>query len=120
MNFNSDLSKSYPFYPIPGLSELSEESGHPSSNVNHPLHHTTRHEAATRILNTPDAAFVSQIVDAFSATPNEHLNPAQQSGCIDGINPSPLLQAVLAPNPYDHRNTTMGLPAHMPPMNLLP
>uniref|UniRef100_H2XKE0 Uncharacterized protein n=1 Tax=Ciona intestinalis TaxID=7719 RepID=H2XKE0_CIOIN len=119
MNFNSDLSKSsFPFYNIPGLSELTEDNTHVpplSGALTHPLHHGARHEAATRILNTPDAAFVSQIVDAFSAPSAEHISQAQQAGCIEGVGNSPLLQAVLSQNPYEHRNVApLGVSSSMP------
>jgi len=55
------------------VDELPLTGTHTASH--HPMQHGDgRHEAAARILSTPDAALVSQIVDSLTSTPADHHN----------------------------------------------
>ena len=64
MIFNANL---FWFLVIEELPQTGQSQLH-----NLPLH-DNRHDAASKVLTTPDSVLVSQIVDAFQGTPTEHM-----------------------------------------------
>ncbi|XP_076811579.1 nipped-B-like protein A isoform X2 [Clavelina lepadiformis] len=110
MNFNSDVSKipsGIPPYPIPGITDLIEELPHTTQTPHHL-------DAASRILNTPDAALVSHIVDAFASNPSDLIQ--HDSSNRERVGASPLLPGVFprTSDVYTNKNMQPNLNPNLP------